>query len=244
MDAARLHTSTAYLTLVALGRRRDGPSHVPPVAPQTDDEGAPRPGGSATPATTGSPSATEITARAGTGLFPSDTATSGSLNRLLIGNGAHREGSWSARRGGRRSPRDVSAVTFDVNFFFFFFLGRTSSMIMTDDQTLRDMEVLPRVRAAIGAQGVTFSDTPGVVPAVLPRPGLAAHRPVLRTTTTCWATSRRTAATGGSTSANTLPGRARAGRLRDRPTSASTSTATSTSRSATSLRAGRTGTAR
>jgi N-acetylglucosamine-6-sulfatase len=31
-------------------------------------------------------------------------------------------------------------------------------MIVTDDQTLRDMEVLPRVRAAIGAQGVTFTD--------------------------------------------------------------------------------------
>lgn len=31
-------------------------------------------------------------------------------------------------------------------------------LVMTDDQTLRDMEVMPRTRAAIGAQGVTFTD--------------------------------------------------------------------------------------
>jgi N-acetylglucosamine-6-sulfatase len=31
-------------------------------------------------------------------------------------------------------------------------------LIMTDDQTVRDMTVMPRTQAAIGAQGVTFSD--------------------------------------------------------------------------------------
>jgi N-acetylglucosamine-6-sulfatase len=31
-------------------------------------------------------------------------------------------------------------------------------LIVTDDQTLRDMQVMPRTRAAIGAQGVTFTD--------------------------------------------------------------------------------------
>ena len=31
-------------------------------------------------------------------------------------------------------------------------------LVMTDDQTLRDMQVMPRTRAAIGAQGVTFRD--------------------------------------------------------------------------------------
>jgi N-acetylglucosamine-6-sulfatase len=31
-------------------------------------------------------------------------------------------------------------------------------LIMTDDETARDMQVLPRTRAAIGAQGVTFSN--------------------------------------------------------------------------------------
>ena len=31
-------------------------------------------------------------------------------------------------------------------------------LVMTDDQTLRDMQVMPRTRAAIGAQGVTFTD--------------------------------------------------------------------------------------
>lgn len=46
--------------------------------------------------------------------------------------------------------------------------GPNVVLIMTDDQTVRDLQVMPHTRAAIGAQGVTFTDYRAAYPLCCP----------------------------------------------------------------------------
>ena len=109
---AAAHTSTAYLTLVALGRRREARRDVPPVDARSPTTRSAAPARPSCAATTACAERDQITARAAAGLSARHTATSGSpRRRVWTGDGAHRGGSWSDRRGGRRGPRDGRVVT-------------------------------------------------------------------------------------------------------------------------------------